>query len=270
MDRSKHYFSVELKSLQTTDEYVEIQGKASTISKDRDGDIVLPLAIDLTNYEKNPILLYQHNRGAPIGSATTIEKREDELYITGRVYKDMNKEAYVGIKNGVLKTFSIGFIGKDGKYDEESDTWFWTSVELLEISIVSIPSNQDAIFSAKHLEDKTLCGLSGKCNKSLQESKAFDEDKLKELVKESVKEALADLQEKGEKPSEEDTEEEQEVDTPPTEEEEVEDTDPQPTEEEVEQPSLLEVIDSVDNVNELYQAYLILEDKINQSLKQGE
>ena len=51
------------------------------------------------------------------------------------------------IRDGSLKAFSVGFYPLKGKKDTATDTLYITEVELLENSIVSIPMNQDSIFS---------------------------------------------------------------------------------------------------------------------------
>ena len=160
MKHNKEYLSLHFKSIGGNDEYIEIEGVATDISKDRDGDVVLPLSIDVDNYNKNPIILYQHDKTKAIGKTISLEKTETEVRIKAQIFKTLNPEVFAGVKNGILKTFSIGFIGKDGHYDEETDTWFWTKIELLEISVVTVPANTNAIFSVKTLDcGKTVCGI---------------------------------------------------------------------------------------------------------------
>jgi len=269
MVKNKQYFSVELKTLNTTDEFIEIQGKATTATKDRDGDIVVPIAVDTANFEKNPIVLYQHDRRHPIGKVTSLEKKDDEILVTAKIFKDMNREAYVGIKNGVLKTFSIGFIGKDGKYDADTDTWFWTKTELLEISVVSIPANTDAVFSVKELDGgQVVCGLTGKCNKELKEDTKKEID-FEQLIKDTVVKTIGEL---GITKEQDDKESESLVDENIKQEPENEQTDTLDNEntQEPEKVSLQEVIAQTDDMNELLNAYYELERKINENLTLNE
>ena len=53
------------------------------------------------------------------------------------------------IKDGALKSFSVGFKVKDGKYNRDDDSMYITDVELLEISVVSVPCNQESLFSVR-------------------------------------------------------------------------------------------------------------------------
>ena len=141
---------------------------------DRSEESVLPSGYDLSSFKKNPILLYQHDKSRPIGKIIAVELRPDGLYIEANVHKMLDPQAHYAVEQGILKTFSIGFMVKD--YTEVDGVWFWTEVELLEVSIVSVPDNQDSIFNV--LLDSP-CN-SGKC---LLASKSIIND-TKEVVKE--------------------------------------------------------------------------------------
>jgi len=161
--KQKGYMNVATKTVESTDEYVDIQGLASTVYKDRDGDVVSPVGIDLTNFNKNPIVLFNHNWDKPIGKTLSTEITPEGLQVVIRVFKNTDPAIFAAVKSGVLSTFSIGFIGKDGRYDEQTDTYYFTDIELYEISIVSIPANQDAIFEVIKSPDceNGVCKLKG-------------------------------------------------------------------------------------------------------------
>lgn len=125
--------------------------------KDRDGDVILPSAYNLDSFMKNPIILYQHDKSQPIGRAIEVKTTADGLVLTAEIYRDLNPQAYAGVKMKALTTFSIGFMGKDGKYVAETDTFYFTEIELLETSVVSIPSNQESIFEVVD----SPCGIAG-------------------------------------------------------------------------------------------------------------
>ena len=114
---------------------------------DRSQESVLPTAYKLENFMKNPILLYQHNYNQPIGKVININLTDKGLEIEAEVYKEANPSAFTLIQKGVLKALSIGFVGKDFLYDDHKDIWYWTDIELYEISVVSIPDNQDSLFT---------------------------------------------------------------------------------------------------------------------------
>lgn len=135
-----------------------IEGFANTTSKDRMGDVIpsgawkKPGALD--NYKKNPIVLAFHNHSMPVGKCVDLEVRDNQgLYVKCEI-SSAEEKIYRLIKEGVLKTFSVGFMIKDAEYNSEMDTFLITEVELFEISVVSVPANQDSTFSvAKTLKN---------------------------------------------------------------------------------------------------------------------
>ena len=127
-----------------------IEGYANTVTKDRAGDVI-PMEAwmtknALTNYLKNPIVLAYHNHSMPIGAMIGHEVTEIGLKIKARISKGAG-DVYHLIKDGILTTFSVGFGILDAEYDQKSDTYYITDVELHEVSVVSVPCNQDSVFS---------------------------------------------------------------------------------------------------------------------------
>lgn len=138
-----------------TDELI-IEGYANTITKDRAGDVIPKEAWEapsaLGNYQKNPIILAYHDHSNPIGNMIDFEITEFGLKIKARISKAAGR-VYTLVKEGVLKTFSVGFRILDAEWDSKSDTYLITEVELHEVSVVSVPCNQDSTFSvAKSME----------------------------------------------------------------------------------------------------------------------
>jgi len=112
---------------------------------DRSDESVLPESYDLTNFMKNPVLLYQHRQDEIVGKVTNINLTSKGLEIEAVVYEALNPKVYFAVKEGILKAFSIGFKGID--YKEMNGVWYWTKIELYEVSIVSIPDNQESLFT---------------------------------------------------------------------------------------------------------------------------
>lgn len=161
--------SKSVKEVETeTGKWLVIEWYASTKDKDRYGDIVQPEAFEkaMNTYALNPILLLQHDADKPIGKVDSFAIDWNGLYIKAIVTEDtdwvMNK-----IKNGVLKWFSIWYRLLDYEMNyTEDDEWNITDctciikeLELLEISLVSIPANPYALrksiddcFSSKSME----------------------------------------------------------------------------------------------------------------------
>jgi len=149
-------------------------GYASTRSVDRDGEVLLPQGIELSQFRKAPVLLWGHKWSEPpVGRDTHIEndgfgiKTRSELADTA-----LANDLWKLIKAKMLKTSSIGYIplayvtpqSKDwgGMMDTMKGWPEWdmksepqavvTRAVLLEHSLVSVPANIDAlIVSVKEL-----------------------------------------------------------------------------------------------------------------------
>jgi HK97 family phage prohead protease/HK97 family phage major capsid protein len=130
-------------------EPIIIEGYANTVDKDRHGDIIPTEAWTkggLVNFLKNPILLAFHNHSKPAGKVTELTVDQNGLKIKAEVHS-FQKEVYDAVKNGVLKAFSIGASIKDLIYDRDNDVFVIKDLELYEVSVVSVPANQDSLFS---------------------------------------------------------------------------------------------------------------------------
>jgi HK97 family phage prohead protease/HK97 family phage major capsid protein len=131
-----------------SDESVTIEGYASTTDVDRHGDIV-PASVwekGVENYLKNPVILAYHNHSEPIGRM--IEHRVDAkgLWIKARISKAAG-DVFGLVKDGVLTAFSIGFRIADAEYNSALELFVVKELELHEISVVSVPANQNTLFS---------------------------------------------------------------------------------------------------------------------------
>ena len=128
---------------------LDIKGSASTNAVDRAGDIIEHDAWTkggLENFKSNPIILFNHNYDRPIGRAKELSVGENGLDITARISKSANEIKDL-IKDGVLGAFSVGFKVKDAEYMTETDGYKIKDAELFEVSVVSVPCNQNAVFS---------------------------------------------------------------------------------------------------------------------------
>lgn len=154
MPKNKLNLLATIKSVDGEDnEDLKISGYASTKSADRVGDVILPEGWDVKNFLNNPILLFNHKYDKPIGKVTEINADENGLYITGIISKHA-KDILGLVKDQVLRTFSVGFLSKDIDYNKDTGGYIIKAAELLEISVVSVPCNQDAVFSlAKSFEN---------------------------------------------------------------------------------------------------------------------
>ena len=144
-------FDSSIKAVDTSpDGELKIEGYASTTAIDRSADVILASAWTksggLNNFQRNPILLFNHNYDKPIGKVIAMGTDSKGLKINGVISKSAG-DVYNLVKEGVLSTFSVGFLIKDAEYDKQNDGLIVKDAELLEISVVSVPCNQDATFS---------------------------------------------------------------------------------------------------------------------------
>ncbi len=131
-----------------TAEVVEIEGYASTNEVDRQGDVV-PTGVwekGLGNYLKNPIILAYHDHSNPVGRMVDHKIDNKGLWIKAAV-SNAAESVYKLVKSGVLTAFSIGFRIVDAEYNSAAEVFVVKELELHEISIVSVPANQNTLFS---------------------------------------------------------------------------------------------------------------------------
>ena len=129
---------------------VMIRGMASTADFDRAGDSISSEAWakgGLKNFEKNPIILFNHDYDRPIGRATGLKITENGLELEAKISKSAPANVCELVKEGILGAFSVGFRVKDADYITETDGLKIKDAELFEVSVVSVPCNQAATFS---------------------------------------------------------------------------------------------------------------------------
>lgn len=123
-------------------------------SLDRHGTRINPRGWNLTNFKKNPIALFGHSGGFPIGKWSNVRVDGDRLL--GRLEfaeagtSDRIDELRKLVEQGILRAVSVGFsileFGTPGKseYDFEK-------IELHECSLVAVPSNTNALATARSM-----------------------------------------------------------------------------------------------------------------------
>ena len=138
------------KALESDDGSIMIRGMASTADFDRAGDSISAEAWQkggLKNFEKNPIILFNHDYDKPIGRATGLKSGPNGLELECKISKSAPANVAELVKDGVLGAFSVGFRVKDADYIKETDGLMIKDAELFEVSVVSVPCNQSATFS---------------------------------------------------------------------------------------------------------------------------
>ena len=134
---------------------------ASTANPDRYGDVVDQKGWDLRAYNRNPVVLFNHNPSQmPIGKGKAYVENEQLMLEVEFDQKDeMAKTIEQKVRDGYINAVSVGFqpsktiarssLPADHPYYGKSGSYFQSS-ELLEVSIVTIPANNEATLS-KHL-----------------------------------------------------------------------------------------------------------------------
>ena len=138
------------KAFEEDDGGIHICGMASTHDTDRAGDVIAAEAWTkggLQNFEKNPIILFNHDYNKPIGRATGLKVNDNGLELKAKISKSAPDHVAELVKEGILGAFSVGFRVKDADYLEETDGLKIKDAELFEVSVVSVPCNQAATFS---------------------------------------------------------------------------------------------------------------------------
>lgn len=133
---------------ESSDNSVVIEGYASTNDVDRAGDVVPTSAWEkgLDNYLKNPVILAYHDHSMPVGRMIEHKVDAKGLWIKA-VISEAAGSVYNLVKNGILTAFSIGFRIKDAEYKTDAEVFLIKDLELHEISVVSVPANQNTLFS---------------------------------------------------------------------------------------------------------------------------
>jgi HK97 family phage prohead protease len=117
-------------------------------------------AWDIKRYKDNPVFLWGHNHSSPpIGKAINVKKDKDN----GRLMFDVEfptedvypfaDTIYKLYKHGYLNAVSVGFLPmewKDGNPEKNEPRRVYTKAELLELSGVTVPSNYNALVSARN------------------------------------------------------------------------------------------------------------------------
>jgi HK97 family phage major capsid protein/HK97 family phage prohead protease len=143
-----------------------IRGVATTPNPDRVGDIVEPLGVQF----KNPMpLLHQHDHDKPVGTVTFDKPTKDGITFEARLpiieqagpLRDRVETAWGEIKAGLVRAVSIGFRALEYSFLDEGGIRFNKS-EVLELSLVSVPANADAVISTIKSIDAPLLAATGK------------------------------------------------------------------------------------------------------------
>lgn len=154
--KMKKFFDVEVKA--ADDGSGAYWFTASTSARDRQGDVIVQTGWKTADFMKNPVILWAHNYyETPIGKALELKMSEDLISVKiDFVPEDIDPFAAKVeklVKGGYLKTVSVGFMVYKSEplttedLTERPEMKYGQRLhgDLLEISIVPVPANPEAL-----------------------------------------------------------------------------------------------------------------------------
>jgi HK97 family phage prohead protease len=141
----------------------KIQFVLSDMTLDRSYERIDPKGWILDSYQKNPLILWQHDGSRPaIGKMENVEVVDGQL-IGEAVFDSEGKDEFAAmiedkIRKGFLSTGSVGFQPKlmEIQDDDEETRLIHREQELFEFSIVNVPANINARVVKEPLNKESL------------------------------------------------------------------------------------------------------------------
>ena len=132
---------------------------ASSDAEDRMGDTIMQEGWDLRNFKKNPIALWAHDHRTPIGVWENVKVEGNKLMARLKMAAPRTSPFIDTLRSlleqRILRAVSVGFMPLKAPEEIVDDKGRptgglkFTKQELLEISVVSIPANQEALATAR-------------------------------------------------------------------------------------------------------------------------
>ncbi len=123
---------------------------------DRAGDVVVQKGIGLDNYQKNPVVLWNHKKDFPVGNAIKIKRVGDVTEALVEFFPEGTDETADRIcrivKAGGINGVSIGFDPLEAKPIKGGGVEV-TRCDLMEFSFVTIPCHADALVMERSMPD---------------------------------------------------------------------------------------------------------------------
>jgi HK97 family phage prohead protease len=135
-------------------------------SVDRVGDVVSVDGWNVKGYLNNPVVLFNHDYSKPVGKAQAVRINKRDKRLEFDVYFPTTEElssdpkmpsehalfidtVYNMYKGGYLSAVSVGFKGEKAEPIPGSFGMKFLEQELLELSLVAVPANANALATAK-------------------------------------------------------------------------------------------------------------------------
>lgn len=126
----------------------------STARVDRDNDTIDPLGWDLAAFRQNPVVLWAHDHSQPpVARCTSIwatpHALKAEVEFPPRGIYPFADQVHDLVKNGFLHATSVGFRPIEAHANPSRGGTDFVKQELQEFSVVSIPSNPEALVQTR-------------------------------------------------------------------------------------------------------------------------
>lgn len=102
---------------------------------------------DLAAKDRTVPVLWQHRQDQPIGVYAELKEDDTGLFVKGQLLIDavaQAAEAHALMKAGAVTGLSIGYWIRESSYDEKTGIRTLTKLDLVEVSLVTFPANDDA------------------------------------------------------------------------------------------------------------------------------
>jgi HK97 family phage prohead protease len=134
----------------------QVRVAASSAFQDRHRDIIRQEGMDLSNYQKNPVVLFGHDHDMPIAKVESIGLNNGRVEALVQFPPEgtsaKSDEVYRLIKAGIINAVSVGMRIK--RFETMDDGgWDIIESELYELSFVSVPANADALVLERSFAD---------------------------------------------------------------------------------------------------------------------
>lgn len=187
-------FNIKAASIDTKNLTLEVIGSKEV--PDRHGDIVKINGIDASFWMKNPVVPFAHKYDAlPVAMGVGIKFDGDEmimkLQFTPEDLYDFGYKVFKMFESGFLRAVSIGFIPVKMAWDDELKANIIEKSELLEVSVVPVPANQEALVKAYDIMSKDE-----EETEEEPEKEEVTEEEVEEVVEETPEEAQTEADNK--------------------------------------------------------------------------
>lgn len=128
-----------------------VEGYGATFNGvDSYGDTIQPGAFSEAIKGALPLMLWQHQQAAPIGRWTELREDSRGLFVRGQLNMQTTagREAYAHLREQDISGLSIGYRIPPGGVESRGDVRLLKSIDLREISIVSMPADDRARVTA--------------------------------------------------------------------------------------------------------------------------